>query len=497
MTATSPQVRVFISSTFRDMHAERDHLVAAVFPELRQRLDRLGLEFYDVDLRWGVPETGWDGERANPWQYCKRWIDRVEPFFICILGQRYGRVLSPGEIDGQKERYADEALSITEMEVRHAVLDGQLRRRSFFYLRATLVPESAPGDIYAEYVDRAEQGRIDALRTRVEASGRPVRLYECRWTSSGFSALEDFGRIVLEDLWSGVLRDERYIAKDAWRLVLGHEPDHDPVYFDESQPVPDHLWSRLVQVAKPRPVDPMVSESQEMAAYAAGRLHRFTGRTDQLRALTRFVNDDLSSEDSRVCLVRAPAGQGKSALLAKLAGDLAETRHHVLSHFVGATERSADVRAMLARLTAELDRADIPDPEPAGAAGDLEHLISSLATRLGDYAGESRVVLLIDAVDRLTGGQGLAWLPYRLGAGARIVLTCGDPQQARGTAAPLESALRTRRPQPRLVGLPGLDGQDVRDIVVGYLEEYCKELDRRRSTGSVRWSRPGTRYTSW
>jgi hypothetical protein len=44
-------IRVFISSTFKDMHAEREHLVTIVFPELRERL---GLEFFDVDLRWGV-----------------------------------------------------------------------------------------------------------------------------------------------------------------------------------------------------------------------------------------------------------------------------------------------------------------------------------------------------------------------------------------------------------------------------------------------------------
>ena len=31
-------VRVFISSTFRDMQAERDHLVRFVFPRLRQEL---------------------------------------------------------------------------------------------------------------------------------------------------------------------------------------------------------------------------------------------------------------------------------------------------------------------------------------------------------------------------------------------------------------------------------------------------------------------------
>ncbi|MDE3088287.1 MAG: DUF4062 domain-containing protein [Chloroflexota bacterium] len=35
MPQTWKTVRVFISSTFRDMQAERDHLVKVVFPELR------------------------------------------------------------------------------------------------------------------------------------------------------------------------------------------------------------------------------------------------------------------------------------------------------------------------------------------------------------------------------------------------------------------------------------------------------------------------------
>gem|GEM_PF-2949005 len=36
MSSTWQTVRVFISSTFRDMHADRDHLVKVVFPPLRQ-----------------------------------------------------------------------------------------------------------------------------------------------------------------------------------------------------------------------------------------------------------------------------------------------------------------------------------------------------------------------------------------------------------------------------------------------------------------------------
>ena len=47
-------VRVFISSTFRDMHAERDWLVRFVFPKLREELVKYRIHLVDVDLRWGV-----------------------------------------------------------------------------------------------------------------------------------------------------------------------------------------------------------------------------------------------------------------------------------------------------------------------------------------------------------------------------------------------------------------------------------------------------------
>jgi hypothetical protein len=49
-------IRVFISSTFRDMHAERDYSIRQVFPEMRSRCQKLGSEFIGLDLRCGVTE---------------------------------------------------------------------------------------------------------------------------------------------------------------------------------------------------------------------------------------------------------------------------------------------------------------------------------------------------------------------------------------------------------------------------------------------------------
>lgn len=48
------QIRVFLSSTFQDMQAERDHLVKRVFPALKRKCQERGLDFAVVDLRWGV-----------------------------------------------------------------------------------------------------------------------------------------------------------------------------------------------------------------------------------------------------------------------------------------------------------------------------------------------------------------------------------------------------------------------------------------------------------
>lgn len=59
-TRTERVVRVFVSSTFRDMQEERGHLVKYVFPELLKRSRERAMEFVEVDLRWWVME-----EQAN------------------------------------------------------------------------------------------------------------------------------------------------------------------------------------------------------------------------------------------------------------------------------------------------------------------------------------------------------------------------------------------------------------------------------------------------
>ncbi|HUT95093.1 MAG TPA: DUF4062 domain-containing protein, partial [Thermoguttaceae bacterium] len=146
-------VRVFISSTFRDMHAERDYLVKVVFPSLRERLEKYRIHLVDIDLRWGITEE--EAQRDRVLDLCLEQIDECRPLFVGILGERYGWV---------PRTFSDEALSkygwvqhqtgksVTELEILYGVLrDPEMHARALFLFRDPAfladVPEAKRADM--------------------------------------------------------------------------------------------------------------------------------------------------------------------------------------------------------------------------------------------------------------------------------------------------------------------------------------------------------------
>src|SRR5207237_10412372 len=98
--AAGHEVRVFVSSTFRDLQAEREHLIKQVFPELRLRCRARGVEFTEIDLRWGITEEATAGKVLR---VCLDEIDRCRPYFLGVLGDRYGWVPDPADVDRSGE----------------------------------------------------------------------------------------------------------------------------------------------------------------------------------------------------------------------------------------------------------------------------------------------------------------------------------------------------------------------------------------------------------
>ena len=93
--------RVFVSSTFSDLEAERNALQQHVFPRLRDLCLSHGGRFQAIDLRWGVSD-----EAAADYQTMRICLDEIEryqhttsrPNFIILLGDRYGWRPLPAQI---------------------------------------------------------------------------------------------------------------------------------------------------------------------------------------------------------------------------------------------------------------------------------------------------------------------------------------------------------------------------------------------------------------
>ncbi|HMS38825.1 MAG TPA: DUF4062 domain-containing protein [Pyrinomonadaceae bacterium] len=101
MAQTTNTFRIFVSSTFSDLHIERNALREFVFPRLHELCLQNGCRFQAIDLRWGVSADA--GRDQKTMQICLEEIKRCQrvtprPNFIVLLGDRYGWCPLPEEI---------------------------------------------------------------------------------------------------------------------------------------------------------------------------------------------------------------------------------------------------------------------------------------------------------------------------------------------------------------------------------------------------------------
>ena len=119
------EIRVFISSTFRDMQEEREELVKRIFPQLRRLCESRAVTWGEVDLRWGIPDEAKAEGKVLP--LCLDEIERCRPYFIGLLGERYGWVpeeIPPELLEAQPWLNQHRKQSVTALEIFHGDLQG-------------------------------------------------------------------------------------------------------------------------------------------------------------------------------------------------------------------------------------------------------------------------------------------------------------------------------------------------------------------------------------
>jgi len=141
-TPSSPdnrRIRIFVSSTFRDMVEDRNELMTHAWPELRKFCRERQVELVEVDLRWGISQE--QATRKETLKLCLDEIRACRPYFIDLLGQRYGwvpgaEVFTPDLLEEQPWLARLRDRSVTELEIIHGVLrEEQMHGRAFFYFR--------------------------------------------------------------------------------------------------------------------------------------------------------------------------------------------------------------------------------------------------------------------------------------------------------------------------------------------------------------------------
>jgi nephrocystin-3 len=175
MVSADRAVHIFISSTFTDFREERLAITQSVIPELNRRGLERDVAVTAVDLQWGV--TSEETRQNQQLSACIREVDRCAPFFLALLGDRYGWVPPSPAFAGLERLERSQGLSITELEVRHAVLPGSTRNASALtYARGpysdTIKQQKRLYDAISRCPTRAEQVRIlETSRSRPTLRG--------------------------------------------------------------------------------------------------------------------------------------------------------------------------------------------------------------------------------------------------------------------------------------------------------------------------------------
>ena len=312
------EIRVFISSTFKDMVKERDELIKYTFPRLRKMCEERGISWSEVDLRWGV--TSEQSAEGKVLPICLKEIKNCLPFFIGILGERYGWIPEITHELIQEypwlEKYVGK--SVTELEILQGALlynNEEENINAFFYFRDPEYIHSVSEEEknnFIEMIDEEELKHIspneDIQQLVEDRTGKLAHLKD-QIRESQYHVREDFSD-----------------AKELGEMV----------YSD---------LSKLINEIFPKdvPEDELERRAIEQETFAFMKSKVFRGRENYLEEMTKHIDND----NPVPLVITGESGAGKSALLSKwflnIQPNLKAQKIPYIIHFIGAGSRDGDV----------------------------------------------------------------------------------------------------------------------------------------------------------
>ena len=208
-------ITIFISSTFLDMNAERDYI--------REKIRELEATYFrerhillkTIDLRWGVTTQGIDekDKESEILKVCFNEIKRSAPFFIALLGERYGwippheqlQIILDSLDDDDKEVLVDRTNeSVTHLEIDLGALkyNPLLKNSLFFFRDESVYNQLSDGDRGQFMESGANREKLMHLKGDIRSRCREEGLenncidYSPQWESGHFSNFESIGNAI-------------------------------------------------------------------------------------------------------------------------------------------------------------------------------------------------------------------------------------------------------------------------------------------------------------
>lgn len=487
MAQATRMFRIFVSSTFSDLKAERNALQERVWPRLRELCARQGARFQAIDLRWGVSqEASLDQQTMS---ICLDEIARSQkvsrrPNFLVLLGDRYGSRLLPARIPASE--YEAIVAQVTPNDA--ARLAPWYRRDDNALPQAEYVlqPREAPYDDYTAWsaverelraalvagMRKLPAGSYDPARFLASATEQEILAGALAVADAGehvhcfFRAITNLDELVRDapqtdgatdderrarsfvDLDTSDARDQEAEAnlaslKDRLRTHLPAANIHtydarwtgDGISGDHIQQLCDDVYATLArliegELAAHEQVDAADREEEGHRAFGVERRQSFQGRETIRQAITAYV----AGGDQHPLVVYGASGAGKSALMAlaseEVVADASARRSGtvVVTRYIGATPESADTRALLQGLCRTITRRYGGDE--TSIPTDYDGLVAEFPKRLALATEDKPLVLFLDALDQLGDGQqvsplgpNLNWLPSDLPEHVRVVVS--------------------------------------------------------------------------
>lgn len=445
-------IRVFVSSTFCDMRAERDYLHEHAFKKLNEYCQHVGWQFQAIDLRWGIRQEM--AYRQQTMNVCLSEIKRCQemspkPNFIALIGNYYGWRPIPTTInkviaDRCAEDMPNDIRSIFKnwysfVDENQLNIDGVvepvycLRERENLY---RYNPE--------KYFDEVEKPLSTFFASWAQLHLPDPSKDECLFEAA-LTRLKMERSATEQEIFEGIIKnanakgnaciflkeeDEQVLRKmnendmhnlSEIRGLLRERYTDSCFSYSNVHSLSEKVYEQMLPIIQDEIyLNPEIDEDAINTSYGNERMHYFFGRGEELNAIKIHLK-----ESKRPVIVFGKGGIGKTTFLTKLFADLAKDSQNrfVLSRYVGISEITSWTVSLLKDVLLHLSQWVAI---PVTLSDDYFELITSFKSLLFRIPVDKEVYLAFDGLDQLHSGDpgiNFEWIPEELPSNVKIVFS--------------------------------------------------------------------------